>query len=194
MSDMKRIRFAYLRAMALAVLLLNGAVGARAQEWSVKTNLLSDAVTVPSVGSEYRISLRWTASLDLAWMPIRQDPDHYLRTFKVQPEAHYWLRAPFTGPFIGPSLQWRLFNMGGLFAFRTSDTRTQGYLLGAGVTAGWHFTLSNRWGLEPAITLGYAYSRYNRYDDPRSRIPLKKWTLHYGGPIAASVQLVYMLK
>ena len=90
----------YIRAMVLAALLMS--VGSlQAQEWSVKTNLLSDVLTVPSVSSEYRISLRWTASVEAAWMPIRQSQDHFLRTFKLQPEAHYWLRAPFTGPFIG---------------------------------------------------------------------------------------------
>lgn len=190
---MRKTLYQQARTMVLTVALLSTSV-LSAQELSVKTNLLSDVVTVPSVSAEYRISLRWTASLDVSWMPIRQNPDHFLRTFKLQPEAHYWLRAPYTGPFVGPSFQWRLFNMGGLFAFRTSDSRSQGYLLGAGCTAGWHFTLSNRWGLEPSLTLGYAYAHYKRYDDPRSRIPRKKWNVGYFGPIAASVQLVYMLK
>ncbi len=178
----------------MVALLLCQASVLQAQKWSVKTNLLSDAATVPSVSSEYRISLRWTANLDVSWMPFYLTHSNYLRTFKLQPEAHYWLRAPFTGPFVGPSFQWRLYNMGGLNVFKTAHSRSQGYLLGAGVTAGWHFTLSNRWGLEPSITLGYAYVSCNRYDAPRSRIPLKRWRGNYFGPTAAALQLVYMLK
>jgi hypothetical protein len=184
----------YIRATVLAALLLMVAGRLQAQEWSVKTNLLSDVATVPSVSSEYRISLRWTTSLDFSWMPVHQMSEHFIRTIKFQPEAHYWLRAPFTGPFIGPSLQWRLYNIGGVAAFRTSDSRSQGYVLGAGCTAGWHFTLSNRWGLEPSVTLGYAYTHYHRYDSPRDDRITKKWDVHYLGPIAAAVQLVYMLR
>lgn len=184
----------YVRALVLVALMVCGTAGVKAQKWSVKTNLLSDAVTVPSLSMEHRISLRWTANLDVEWMPLYQSSNRYLRTFKVQPEAHYWFRAPFTGPFLGPSVQWRLYNMGNLPVFHTSDSRTQGWLLGAGVTAGWHFTLSNRWGLEPTVTLGYAYYNCKRYDEPRSRIPIDRVKSSYIGPTAASLQLVYMLK
>lgn len=194
MRDMIRYIYNNARVMLLIAVALCTSSAVKAQQWSVKTNLLSDAITVPSISSEYRISLRWTVNLDLAWMPLRQSSEHYLRTFKIQPEAHYWFRAPFTGPFIGPALSWRQYNMGGLFVFHTSDRRTQGFLLGAGCTAGWHFTLSNRWGLEPSLTLGYAYAKFRRYDSPRSIVPVKRWEDHYIGPTAATLQLVYMLK
>lgn len=167
---------------------------ARSQQLSVKTNLLSDAVLVPSVGMEHTISRRWTMACDVAWMPLRLSSEHYLRTMKLQPEAHYWFRAPFTGPFVGPALSWRLYNMGGLPVFKTRDSRTQGFLLGVGVVAGWHFTLSDRWGLEPSLALGYAYGEFNRYDAPRSCEVRKRHYLNYFGPTALTLQLVYMIR
>lgn len=173
---------------------LSGALASDAQQLSVKTNLMSDAVTVPSLGAEYAVSDRWTVALDASWMPVRQSSGHYMRQLKVQPEAHYWLRAPFTGPFVGPALGYRLYNFAGIPLLKTRDTRTQGYLLSAGVTAGWHFTLSDRWGLEPALTVGYAYTSYRRYDAPDSRQVTRRWYVHYFGPTSLQLNLVYMIR
>ena len=136
------------RMIVLAVWWLSGAVCAFCQQWSMKTNLLSDAVLLPSLGAEYAVTPRWTVALDASWMPLRLSSEHYLKELKVQPEAHYWFRAPFTGPFVGPALSYRLYNFGGLPVLNTKDSRTQGYLLGVGCTAGWHFSLGPRWGLE----------------------------------------------
>lgn len=165
-----------------------------AQRLAIKTNLLTDAMTVPSLGMEFSIAHRWTLNTEVQWMPAHQSENHYVRTFSVQPEARFWFRAPFTGPFVGPSLQWRMYNMGGLPVFKLKEARTQGYLLAAGATAGWHFTLSDRWGLEPSITLGYAYADYKRYGEPRSKVVNRVGHLHFIGPTAASINLVYMLR
>ena len=185
----------YLRPAALLLFAaLLGTTGAHAQQLSLKTNLLSDAITVPSLGAEYALAQRWTASLDVEWMPLRQSSGHYLRTFKLQPEAHFWLRAPFTGPYVGPSLSWRLYNMGGVPLFNTRHARTQGLLLSVGAAAGWHFTLSDRWGLEPALTVGYAYADYRRYDAPRDTHVRRTGFAHYFGLTSLSLHLVYMLR
>ena len=178
--------------MILAGMLLPTA--ASAQELALKTNLLSDAVTVPSFGVEFTIARRWTLNTDVEWMPIRQSDNHFLRTLKIQPEARFWFRAPFTGPYIGPSFHWRWYNMAGLPVFKLKDERIQGYMLSAGVTTGWHFTLSPRWGLEPSLTIGYGYCDFRRYAAPSSRIVSSKGYVHYFGPTSASLQLVYMLR
>lgn len=181
------------RAMlVLAVVLLS--VPASGQKLAVQTNLLSDAVTVPSVGVEFTIAHRWTLNTNLEWMPFYQSHNHYVRTLKLQPEARFWFRAPFTGPFIGPSAHMRFYNMGGLPVLGLRNERIQGSFWSVGVTAGWHFTLSDRWGLEPALTLGYGYADFRRYAEPRSRIVDRKGFLHYFGPTSANLQLVYMLR
>lgn len=179
-------------AMVSAVMLAS--ITGSAQELAVKTNLLSDALTVPSLGAEFTIGHRWTLNADVEWMPAYQSTNHYLRTLKVQPEARFWFRAPFTGPFIGPSAHWRVYNMAGLPVFKLKDERIQGNFYSVGVTAGWHFTLSSRWGLEPSLTLGYAYNDYRRYAEPRTRVVSRRCYMHYLGPTAASLQLVYMLR
>lgn len=181
------------RAMVvLAVMLM--AVPGSAQELAVKTNLLSDALTVPSLGVEFTIARRWTVSTDVEWMPAYQSSNHYLRTLAFQAGSRFWFRAPFTGPFVGPELSVRMFNMGGLPVFHLKEARTQGLFSTVGATVGWHFSLSPRWGLEPAVTLGYGYIDYKRYGEPRSRIVSSKGYTHYFGPVAASLNLVYMLQ
>ncbi len=165
-----------------------------AQELAVKTNLLTDAMTVPSVGAEFTISRRWTLNVDAQWMPFRQSSNHYLRTLAFQAGPRFWFRAPFTGPFVGPELSVRMFNMGALPVFHLKEARTQGLFSTVGATVGWHFSLSPRWGLEPAVTLGYGYIDYKRYGEPRSRIVSSKGYTHYFGPVAASLNLVYLLQ
>ena len=54
--------------LVLAVVLLS--VPASGQKLAVQTNLLSDAVTVPSVGVEFTITHRWTLNTNLEWMPF----------------------------------------------------------------------------------------------------------------------------
>lgn len=164
------------------------------QQWSLKTNLLSNALTVPSLGIESRVGQQWTAALDVSWMPLRQSSQAYLRHLKLQPEAHYWFDTPFNGAFIGPALSWRQYNIGGLPTYRTGSSRTQGFLFGAGCTAGWHFLSGNRWRFELAMTIGYAYTQYRRYGAPRSRWVRRYYYAHYIGPTAASVNLVYILQ
>lgn len=183
-----KVRTAMVSALMLA------SITGSAQELAVKTNLLSDALTVPSLGAEFTIGHRWTLNTDVEWMPAYQSTNHYLRTLNVQSEVRFWFRAPFTGPFIGPSAHWRVYNMAGLPVFKLKDERIQGNFYSVGVTAGWHFTLSSRWGLEPSLTLGYAYNDYRRYAEPRTRVVSRRCYMHYLGPTAASMQLVYMLR
>ena len=179
------------RMLLMAVVMFSAT--ASGQELAVKTNLLTDAIAVPSVGVEYAFAPRWTVNADAEWMPFYRAHNHYLRTLKVQPEARFWFRTPFAGPFVGPSVGWRVFNMGGLPVFDLKNERIQGNLWTAGATAGWHFTLSDRLGLEPAVSLGYGYADYKRYAEPRSRRPVEHSYQHYIGPIALSLYLVYML-
>ena len=86
--------------MVLAGMLLPAA--ASAQELALKTNLLSDAVTVPSLGVEFTIARRWTLNTDVEWMPFYQSDNHYLRTCKLQSEARFWTAHRSPVPTLAP--------------------------------------------------------------------------------------------
>ena len=64
---------------------------------AVKTNLLYDAVLMPSLEVEYRIDDRWSVNLegDVAWW--KNDGRHrYYQLATVSPEGRYWFRDPET--------------------------------------------------------------------------------------------------
>lgn len=163
-------------------------------QWLVSTNMLTDIWRVPSLGMEYAFDYRWSALLYVAWMPLYQSSQHYVRMFHEQSEIHYWPRYVYSGFFFGPSIGLRLFNMGGMPMFHTSDARTQGSLWSVGCSLGWHFNLGCHWGLEPSLTVGYAYADYNRYDAPRDIRVRRRSYAHYFGPTALALRLTYDIK
>lgn len=70
----------------------------------------------------------------------------------------------------------------------------EGWLIGAGVSYGYHWVLGRRLSMEFTIGVGYAYLNYekNRCTDCKKK--LGEGTSHYFGPTRAGISLVYMLK
>ena len=165
-----------------------------AQRLAVRTNLLSDALLVPSVGAEAMLTERWSLCVDGAWMPLRQGSSHFWRTWHVQPELRYWAVAGLAGPFVGGFWQLRGYNVGGLPFSHLRDSRSQGTMWGGGVTAGWHQILSTRWSLELSAAVGYARLDYDHYDSPRSRVVSSSEHKGYLGLLNGGVTLVYIIR
>ena len=70
----------------------------------------------------------------------------------------------------------------------------EGWVLGAGVSYGYHMILSPRFSMEFTVGVGYAYLKYdkNRCTDCTKKIG--EGVSHYFGPTRAGLSLVYMLK
>ncbi len=70
----------------------------------------------------------------------------------------------------------------------------EGWLIGAGVSYGYHWVLGRRFSMEFTLGLGYAYLDYdkNRCTDCKKKIGEE--STHYFGPTRAGISLVYMLK
>lgn len=179
----------------LLLLLLSAVPGGLcAQTLALKTNLVSDAVLVPSLGAEAVVYDRWSVCVSGSFMPVRQSPNHYWRTFSVQPEGRYWLTVPLAGPFVGLGYQFRGYNLGGLPFSHLNDSRSQGRMQGVGISCGWHRILSTRWSLEASAMLGWAHLDYDHYAEPRSDIVVSRWKANYIGPLDLALSLVYIIK
>ena len=70
----------------------------------------------------------------------------------------------------------------------------EGWLLGAGVSYGYHWILAPRFSLEFTISAGYAYLQFdkNRCTDCTKKIG--EGHRHYFGPTRAGISMVFMLK
>ena len=157
----------------LFLCMLLSCAGARAQKAAVKTNLLYDAAAfTANAGVEVGLAPRWTLDVsgDLNMWTLSHERrwKHWL----LQPEARYWFCDRFSGHFLGFHAHGGQYNVGGLkngLSFLGSDfsglseTRYQGWFVGAGVAYGYTWILGRHWNFELEIGVGYAYTRYDRF-------------------------------
>ena len=159
------------RCLAIACLIGAGVLGASAQKVALKTNLISDAVTTPNLGLEFRMAPKWTFDITgqlNAW----NIHDRRWRHWMVQPEARVWFCEAFQGSFWGLHAIGGQFNIGnidnnikflGSDFSKLKDYRYQGWGAGAGIAYGYDWILAKHWNLEFEIGVGFIYTKYNRY-------------------------------
>jgi hypothetical protein len=120
----------------------------------------------------------------------------------AQPEARYWFCDRFAGHFIGIHAFGGQYNIGNLhnsikflntdFSALT-DYRFEGWFVGGGIAYGYDWILGKHWNLEAEIGIGYAYSRYNKFECGNCGKKLESHRVHnYVGPTKAAISLVYL--
>lgn len=183
------------------LVLLGLASSLKAQDFALKSNLLSDVALNPNLGFEVGMASRW--SLDVAgqvnfWTVSGRNWKHWL----VQPEARYWLCQRFTGHFFGLHAIGGQFNFGGWkhginflgtdFS-KLKDMRYQGWGVGAGVAYGYAWPVHDRWNIEAEIGLGWIYTYYDTYPCTECGTRLASGKAHnYVGPTKLALNLVYL--
>ena len=184
--------------LTLAVLAM--AMGANAQKWGVKTNLLYDALTTMNLGVELGVAPRWTLELSGAYNPwtLNKDTNKKVRSWGLFPEGRYWFCERFQGHFLGLHSGYSEYNMGGvklpLWNKDTKPYRYQGWGTGVGVAYGYSWILGKRWNLEATLGLGYVFTNYDKYACPTCGRKIESKKHHYLGPTKAGISIVYMIK
>jgi hypothetical protein len=76
---------------------------------------------------------------------------------------------------------------------KLSDHRYQGWFAGAGIAYGYALPLAKHWNAEFEIGIGYAYSRYDKFECEGCGQKVEKDKSHnYFGPTKAAISLVYV--
>lgn len=161
-------------------------------KWSIRTNLLYDAIIVPNVGAEYEIDDKWSLVGNVAFTWLKNDSKHrYWRYFSTDVEARRWLMksADKTGHHIGAYVAAYRYD------FEFGGKGNQGnFNYGVGVSYGYALRLSNRLNLDLGIAMGYVGGRYKEYypegSDYLWRADKQR---HYFGPTKAEATLVWKL-
>ena len=189
------------KTLAIISILAASAFGASAQEVGLKTNLLSDIVTSPNVGVEFRMAPKWTMDISgqvNAWNTHQRRWRHWM----LMPEARLWYCEAFQGSF------WALHVLGGQYNVgniknnvkflgsdfsQMTDHRFQGWAVGAGVGYGYSWILSKHWNMEFEIGIGWIYTRFDKYPCTECGTVEEKDVPHnYYGPTKLSVALEYI--
>lgn len=171
-----------------------------AQRVAVKSNILYDALAVPSLGAEFKIGEKMT--FDLSGQFCGWDVgSHKWKQWAVQPELRYWPCRSFTGHFFGLHLLGGQYNFGNInlpFSFlgtnfrALKDHRRQGWMAGAGVAYGYTWILSRRWSCEAEVGLGWLYTKYDVYECRDCGMKMRKGIAHnYVGLTKAALNIIY---
>ena len=195
---MKKILF----RMAMVFVGMMLATQLQAQKVAVKTNLLYDATATINAGIEFGLAPKWTLDLSGNFNGWTMSHDRKWKHWLVQPEARYWFCDRFAGHFLGFHALGGQYNVGhlknnikflGTDFSKLSDSRYQGWFIGAGVAYGYAWVLNKHWNLEGEIGIGYAYSRYDRFNCKGCGKQVEEdKNHHYFGPTKAAINLIYV--
>lgn len=195
---MKKILF----RMALALVGLMFLAPLHAQKVAVKTNLLYDATATVNAGIEFGLAPKWTLDISGNYNGWTMSHDRKWKHWLVQPEARYWFCDRFAGHFLGFHALGGQYNIGNLdngikflgtdFS-KLSDNRFQGWFVGGGIAYGYAWVLNKHWNLEAEIGLGYAYTKFDKFNCAGcGRKVQSDKSHHYVGPTKAAINLVYV--
>jgi len=178
----------------LAIALLGACYTVQAQSVALKTNLIHGAAATPNLAVEFEVGRKTTLDLYGAynWFEF-SDNTKWKHTF-IQPEFRWWFCERFNGSFIGLHAHGGEFNIGNVGPLRVfKNARYEGYFYGAGVSFGHHWVLSDRWGFELEIGLGYARVEYDKFRCAECSPKIKSDSYNYFGPTKLQASLVFML-
>ncbi len=158
---------------------------------ALKTNLLYDAILMPSLGIEYRIDDRWSVALeaDVAWW--RRDSRHkYYQIATLMPEARYWFRTrkPWHGHYVGA------FVGGSWYDLENGGKGYKGEAAMIGVSYGYMWPVSRSLSFEAGIGAGYLNTKYREYrPEDGHYLYNRKGRTNYFGPLKVRFALVWRL-
>ena len=158
---------------------------------AIKTNLLYDAILMPSLEVEYRIDDRWSVAVegDVAWW--KRDSRHkYYQIATILPEGRYWFRTkkPWHGHYVG------LFAGGSWYDLENGGRGYKGEFWTVGISYGYMFPIGRRWSLEAGLGVGFLRTRYEEYLPIEGHYVYQQTSrTNWLGPVKLKFALVYRL-
>ena len=193
-------KFLFRMAMVFVGMML--ATQLQAQKVAVKTNLLYDATATINAGIEFGLAPKWTLDLSGNFNGWTMSHDRKWKHWMAQPEARYWFCDRFAGHFLGFHALGGQYNIGhlknnikflGTDFSKLSDSRYQGWFIGAGIAYGYAWVLNKHWNLEGEIGVGYVYTEFDRFNCKGCGKKVEEdKNHHYFGPTKAAINLIYV--
>lgn len=127
---------------------------------ALKTNLLTDAILMPSLEAEWLIRENWSLAAhgNVAWWS--RDSEHrYYQLAAIYPEARWWFKTkgPWHGHYLG------IFAGGTWYDLENGGRGYKGEGGFVGLSYGYMFPVSRSLSFEVGIGAGYLYTEYEEY-------------------------------
>lgn len=158
---------------------------------ALKTNLLYDALIMPSLEAEYRISRQWSVNLegDMAWWKNNSRHKYY-QLATVSPEGRYWFKTqkPWHGHYVG------LFGGFSWYDLENGKRGYKGEAVTAGISYGYMFPIGRNLSLEAGVGVGMMFTEYEEYlPDKGCYVYEQTKQMTYFGPLKLKFALVWRL-
>ena len=158
---------------------------------ALKTNLLYDAILMPSLEIEYRINDRWSVNLEgeVAWWS-RKSQHKYYQIATIGPEGRYWFRTkkPWHGHYVGA------FAAGSWYDLENGDRGYKGEFFMTGFSYGYMFPIGRALSLEAGIGIGFLHTVYEEYLPIDGHYVYQQTSrTNYFGPVKLKLALAWRL-
>ncbi|MDR2626557.1 MAG: DUF3575 domain-containing protein [Dysgonamonadaceae bacterium] len=138
--------------------------------------------------------------------------DAKLKHFMIQPEVRWWPCEKFYGHFFGVHLHYGIFNIGGLTFLPDGwgdgwtgkdgevhkegiqNKRFEGWLMGTGVSYGYHWVVNDYFSMEFTLGGGYTYLSYDKYSCTNCSSKEESNYMRYFGPTKIGISAIFILK
>lgn len=187
---MGRSKVRYPKNSLLTLILLTWPILGSSQTLALKTNLLYDALLIPSLGAEYAVGNKATVNLFATFNPFSYG-DRKWKNWSLQPEYRFWSHCAFTGFFFGVNAVVGGYNINKVRVGNLHDHQHQGTMVGGGLSAGYHLIISTRFSMEFVAAADFVHCAYDRMDEG------VKTERHHSGlilPLGTGINIVYILQ
>ena len=162
----------------------------------MRTNLLYDALLLPTLGVEWRINEHVGIKLDggLTWWGGSSGKVQKMWLVNPEVRRYLWDKKRFYAGISGSYGEYNLYKymLGGIVS---KDTGYQGKLWNAGLTVGYQLYLSRGFSIDLNLGLGYTRSEYDSFGMTDGIRVYKKRnrTKNLWGPTQAGISLVWTI-
>ncbi|MDR2911489.1 MAG: DUF3575 domain-containing protein [Bacteroidales bacterium] len=169
------------------------------KDFAVRTNLLYDALVVPTLGFEWRMSDSWGLKLDGSWSYWCARFGKVHDVWLVNPEIRRYLgqdKRFYLGLGAGAG-GYNIYRLGAVGSMFPDRTGYQGTVYNGGLVAGYQMRLSHSFSLDFNLGVGYNHLKYDSftmvsyelcaYREYKEKNATKNWF----GPTQAGVSLVW---
>lgn len=163
---------------------------------AVRTNVLYDALLLPTLGIEWRVNDRWGIRLDGSRSWWGNEKGKVQKIWLVNPEVRWYLlrNKRFYAGVSGSFGQYNIYKYA-IGSIISKDTGYQGSMWGTGLTVGYQLPLSRCFSVDFNLGLGYTRFDYDTFGitDGVRVYKQRDRSRNFWGPTQAGISLVWTI-
>ncbi|MEA5005968.1 MAG: DUF3575 domain-containing protein [Rikenellaceae bacterium] len=158
-----------------------------AQKYGIGTDILALTCGTINFDASLMLSKNITLHLPFSWNPVTLRNNYKIKHLATQPGVRWWFWHGYSELFLGANLISSMFNIA------VSNDRKQGWAVGASLSLGYAWMMTDRINLEIEAGAGPLYTEYDRFAKEAcgDYLGTKKGFIFF--PTCFSCSLVYIL-